>query len=156
LDKRTLALFRRDGCPAGKTFNRIPLLGSQPRQLTRTFFGTRFGIVLSSGSGTRLRISYVFAEDYIKKLMWILVSTGSASIVTSSSPGVISFGSAGSFTFNPLSNWPLIVLQGSYVFGTYGVIIVWALILGAIVWGLGLNYTTGILSRKNFSRHFEL
>jgi len=121
-------LFRRDGCPAGKTFDKIPLLGSQPRQLTRTFIGTKFGIVLSSGS----------------------VSSGSASIVSSSSPGIIYFGSAGSYSFNPLSNWPLIVLQDSYVFGTYGVIIIWALILGAIAWGLGLNHTTGILTRITF------
>jgi hypothetical protein len=31
--------------------------------------------------------------------------------VSSPSNVVVNFGSAGSFTFNPLANWPLVVLQ---------------------------------------------
>jgi hypothetical protein len=79
------------------------------------------------------------------------VGSGS-STVTASSPGVVFFGNSGSFTFNPLANWPVVVLQGYYVLATYGVIIVWALILGAIVWGVSVsqfsNFFTG-----NYARH---
>jgi hypothetical protein len=36
-------------------------------------------------------------------------------VVSSGATTIINFGSAGSFTFNPLANWPLVVLQGSAV-----------------------------------------
>lgn len=60
------------------------------------------------------------------------------SVASSGSDVVVFFGDSGSFTFNPLANWPIVVLQGNAVLGTYGVIIVWALILGAIVWGISI------------------
>jgi hypothetical protein len=34
-------------------------------------------------------------------------------VSNSNSDVVVNFGSAGSFTFNPLANWPLVVLQVS-------------------------------------------
>jgi hypothetical protein len=74
--------------------------------------------------------------------------------VSSGATTIVNFGSAGSFTFNPLGNWPLIVLQGGAVLATYGVIIVWALVLGAIVWGLSLGQFSGLFSGWNFSNRF--
>jgi hypothetical protein len=74
--------------------------------------------------------------------------------VSSGATTIVNFGSAGSFTFNPLGNWPLIVLQGGAVLATYGVIIVWALVLGAIVWGLSLGQFSGLFSGWYFSNRF--
>ena len=68
------------------------------------------------------------------------------SVVSSGSDVAINFGSAGSFSFNPLANWPLVVLQGNAVLGTYGVIIVWALILGAVIWAISIGTFSGFFS----------
>ena len=70
--------------------------------------------------------------------MLVFLVSRSTSVASSGSDVVVYYGSAGSFTFNPLANWPIVVLQGNAVLGTYGVIIVWALILGAIVWGISI------------------
>jgi hypothetical protein len=73
----------------------------------------------------------------------------STSVASSGSDVVVYFGNAGSFTFNPLANWPIVVLQGNAVLGTYGVIIIWALILGAIVWGISIfGQYSGFFSGK--------
>ena len=58
---------------------------------------------------------------------------------TLATPEVVVYGNPGSFTFNPLANWPIVILQGNAVLGTYGIIIIWALILGAIVWGISFS-----------------
>ncbi len=76
----------------------------------------------------------------------ILVSTGSTAIVNSNTPSVIYFGNVGSFTFNPFANWPVVTLQGFYVLATYGIIIIWALVLGAIVWGVSIGRFSDLFS----------
>ncbi len=38
--------------------------------------------------------------------------------------------------------------QGNYVLATYGVIIVWAIILGAIVWSVSVGRFSGLLSGR--------
>lgn len=73
------------------------------------------------------------------------MSSGSTSIVNSNTPGVVYFGNVGSFSFNPFANWPVVTLQGFYVLATYGVIILWALAMGAIVWGVSIG---GLFSGK--------
>lgn len=162
LDKRTLAIFRKEGCQANATLQRIPLLGGLQRAQTRTFFflPTRFAIVLSSGSGRFSSLQNVLVKNQGTKflkvffLLYILVSSGSSSATLASSPGVIYFGdTGGSFTFNPLANWPVVVLQGYYVLATYGVIIIWALILGAIIWGISISQFSGLFSGKFIPSH---
>ncbi len=88
----------------------------------------------------------------------ISVSSGASASVLASSPGVIYFGdTGGSFNFNPLANWPVVVLQGYYVLATYGVIIIWALILGAIVWGISISQFSGLFSgRFPLNRNLQL
>lgn len=124
LDKRTLSKFRESGCTNKKVLERISLLTVQPRQLTRFLFGSSSFTVYSSGS--------------------VFVPT----IVTSSSGTVTTFnvGNIASFSFNPLANWPIVVLQQSATQIAFAVIIIWALILGAIVWGVSWAQFSGLFS----------
>lgn len=48
-----------------------------------------------------------------------------------------------------------ILIQGNYVLGTYGVIIIWALILGAIVWSVSVGRFTGPLTGTHATFRME-
>jgi len=70
----------------------------------------------------------------------------SVAVQISQSPNVIYFGDAGSFTFNPLANWPVVVIQGYQLLTTYGAIIAVSLILGLILWGVSISQFTGLFT----------
>jgi len=134
--------------------------------LKRTKEEDSFHRVLYQSASTQTTSFTVYLGQIDSSNRWPLSfhsvqSASSSPAVLANSPGVIYFGdTGGSFTFNPLANFPVIVIQGFYVLATYAAIIIWALILGAIIWGISISQFSGLFSGnlklKIISYHFIL